>query len=181
MKYDIEKIETYIYTYNIGVPDIIIWATSLIIGSTVVFLYFNRSNFMTFLRNMSWSFLIGYLFLVFCTTIVFRETSDHTKICFQPLWSYRALYDSVIAEIILNVILFTPLGFLLGIAMKTPNWVKIVIVGGGISMIIELAQLLTRRGICNIDDVIHNTIGCCIGYTVLRIMIRGAKVYYAHK
>lgn len=175
MKYDIEKIKAYIYTYNTGVPEFIIWGTLLIIGISVIFLYYRRSNFMTFLRNASWSFFIGYLFLVFCTTVVFRESSDHTKCYFLPLRSYRALYNSVIAEIILNVILFVPIGIFLGGALKTHNWGKVLFAGFGISMAIEVVQFLTRRGICNIDDVIHNSLGCCLGYAVFRLVTYGKR------
>ena len=37
-------------------------------------------------------------------------------------------------------------------------------IGFGISLFIEVTQLISRRGICNIDDVIHNTLGCAIGF-----------------
>jgi glycopeptide antibiotics resistance protein len=42
-------------------------------------------------------------------------------------------------------------------------------IGCLLSAAIEILQLLTRRGVCNIDDVIHNTIGCAIGYGIFRL------------
>jgi glycopeptide antibiotics resistance protein len=36
--------------------------------------------------------------------------------------------------------------------------------GAGISLSIEVLQLFLRRGYSELDDVMHNTLGCLIGY-----------------
>ena len=39
------------------------------------------------------------------------------------------------------------------------------------SSVIELSQLALKRGLCEFDDVFHNTLGCVIGYGVGMMMI----------
>lgn len=60
-------------------------------------------------------------------------------------------------DITLNILLFIPLGFLLG----RKGW-KAVFLGFLISAFIECAQYLFLLGYCEADDVLNNTIGCGI-------------------
>lgn len=58
------------------------------------------------------------------------------------------------------------------------KWCDIAIVGCCLSIIIEGLQLITSRGLCETDDVIHNTLGAMIGYALfvlLRKFIKYAK------
>jgi glycopeptide antibiotics resistance protein len=71
------------------------------------------------------------------------------------------------------VVVFIPVGFLLGIAFKQMTWCKALLMGCGISVTIEALQLFLHRGFTETDDVMHNTFGCLIGYgimTILRIL-----------
>ena len=44
-------------------------------------------------------------------------------------------------------------------------------VGFVFSSVIELSQLVLKRGLCEFDDVFHNTLGCAVGYGVGVMMI----------
>lgn len=35
-----------------------------------------------------------------------------------------------------------------------------------VSLVIELGQLVFEKGVAEIDDLIHNTLGCAIGYLI---------------
>ena len=83
---------------------------------------------------------------------------------FQPFWSYANLYNKRIAEIIMNIIMFIPIGFFAGGALKKKHVWNAIEIGIVLSFFIEITQLITTRGVCNIDDVIHNTLGCVIGF-----------------
>lgn len=37
----------------------------------------------------------------------------------------------------------------------------------GISFFIEILQLILCKGLCEVDDVMHKTLGCLIGYGVV--------------
>lgn len=68
---------------------------------------------------------------------------------------------------VLNTAMFVPLGILLPLVFrKKINWKKIVLVGGGFSLVIEMTQLFEGR-YAEIDDLILNTLGAVIGYNIL--------------
>ena len=138
-------------------------------------LTYKQENRLSFVRNTSWCLFVAYLLLVICSTVLFRNYSENTKFFLLPLWSYKVLDNRIIAESILNVLLFLPIGFLLGAAIKHSNLLKILAFGFGLSVVIEAIQILSRRGVCNIDDVIHNTLGCAIGYALFWIFYKMAR------
>jgi glycopeptide antibiotics resistance protein len=72
----------------------------------------------------------------------------------------------MVAQHILNVLMFIPIGFFLCATIYGIRFMHVIEIGCLLSVMIEILQLITRRGVCNIDDVIHNTIGCAIGYGI---------------
>lgn len=67
---------------------------------------------------------------------------------------------------VLNVIMFMPLGFLLPLIWeKYRNSLKVLFIGFGFSLSIELGQLFNRRN-TDIDDLLMNTLGAIIGYYI---------------
>ena len=82
-------------------------------------------------------------------------------------WSYRE-WNTYWAEIITNIILFIPLGFLLG---RLVGW-KGILIAVGMSAAIEIIQLITYLGLFEIDDIIHNTVGAAIGYLLMMLFRR---------
>ncbi len=71
----------------------------------------------------------------------------------------------VLINIAGNVLAFMPLGFLLPlIADKKLKLWSVTLIAFGLSLGIELTQLVTRVGSCDVDDLILNTIGGVVGY-----------------
>ena len=67
------------------------------------------------------------------------------------------------AGIILNILLYLPLGYLLAILFPTlRNW-QILLIGCLCSVATELLQFRLKLGYCETDDVIYNTLGTAIG------------------
>lgn len=88
--------------------------------------------------------------------------------------SYREAYNkmelSLVRNIILNILLFVPFGFLLPIYTdKLKKLYKVVLLGFLVTLIIETIQYIARIGIFEIDDIFNNTIGVLIGYCVFMI------------
>lgn len=50
---------------------------------------------------------------------------------------------------------------------------KVLLVGAGLSVTIETLQFVMLRGFSEIDDVMHNTLGCLLGYGLYIIMKKG--------
>jgi len=114
--------------------------------------------------------LLEYLFVLICSTLVCRgqQFYDYARLELEPLWTYSAVLSHVpgvsVWDIILNVVLFIPLGFLVRLLIPTiPLW-KMVGIAMLISLFIETNQYFFEKGICQFDDLMHNMIGCVIGW-----------------
>ncbi|MCR4764633.1 MAG: VanZ family protein [Bacteroidaceae bacterium] len=164
MKYNLEYIKNYIFDYDIGVPTTVIIAIVLIVWCILIVLYRFKINNTLFIRQASFYLFCGYFFFVLCTTIFYREETFTKRYHLQPLWSYAKLYQEQLAQIFLNILLFIPIGFFSCGALKKKSMFYAIGIGFVLSFFIELTQLITTRGVFNVDDIIHNVLGCIIGY-----------------
>ena len=78
----------------------------------------------------------------------------------------------------MNVIVFIPVGMILGSllrvkgsstseATKSMTWLFTLLIGCGISVTIESLQFFLMRGFSEVDDVMHNTVGCIVGFMIV--------------
>ena len=126
-------------------------------------------------RSIVWLLFFEFMFLVLGMTVFFRPMGSKTM-DYPPFWSYASVWrdgdKTVLHEIILNVVLFVPLGFLWGIqSSKWPKkwqWLSTMILGISLSVVIELLQYCFKKGCVELDDVIHNTLGCLVGFVLWR-------------
>ena len=155
-------------------------------------------GFKTGLRYSATLLLIEYIFLLFCSTVIFRATGETRQYDFHPFWSYDR--PDLLIENIMNVIVFIPVGMILGSllrvkdswskygswfkvngsstseATKSMTWLIVLLIGCSISVTIEALQFCFMRGFSEVDDVMHNTLGCIAGYILvhgLRLMVKG--------
>ncbi len=164
MRHNLEYIKNYILDYDVGVPAMVIIAISLIVCCIIIVLYRFRLNYSLFIRQTSFCLFCGYFFFVLCTTIFFREETFEKRFQLYPFWSYTVLYNRLLAQLLLNVLMFVPIGLLVCGALKKKRILNAIGIGFVLSFFIELTQLITTRGVFNVDDVIHNVLGCIIGY-----------------
>ena len=115
-------------------------------------------------KKPSLGLLVGYAFLILAETVLIRKSFVGEHIKFELFWSWRQ-WKVQQSQIITNVIMFVPVGVLAGWLWK---W-KGMLVAAGLSVVIEILQLVTSRGLCEFDDVFHNIIGAAIGVGVLMI------------
>ena len=119
-------------------------------------------GFKSGLRYSAILLLVEYVFLLFCSTVIFRATGEISQYDFHPFWSYKAIQEGredLLAENIMNVVVFIPVGLLLGIAFKQVTCWKALLIGCSISVTIESLQFFLMRGFSEVDDVMHNTVG----------------------
>ncbi len=102
--------------------------------------------------------LAGYAFLILAETVLIRKPFEGSH--FQPeiFWSWRA-WKVQKNQILTNVVMFIPVGVLAGRLWK---W-KGLLVAAGLSGLIEVLQVLTARGLMELDDVMHNMVGAVVG------------------
>ncbi len=117
--------------------------------------------------------LVGYVILIYCTTVILRSPHEPEPFNFHLFWSYRAFLagkNAVMAEKIMNLAVFVPFGLLLECSFRSMDWKKAFLIGCSISISIEVLQLLFYRGCAELDDIFHNTLGCLIGYLIVSII-----------
>lgn len=163
MKYDIGLITKYVMEYDAGIPKSVVLGISVITCGAVLLLSMLKPDNPALIRKVSWWMFLTYLLMVLCFTIIFREEKNVAQISMKPIWEYYSLNYNQIAEAILNVLLFMPLGLLAGAAIRRKRFLKTVGLCCGISVTIEILQLVLKKGVCNIDDVINNSAGCIVG------------------
>lgn len=136
----------------------------------------------------SWILFIIYLvlmvyFLFFCEQFG-RTPSDEYRYNLAPFAEIKR-YTSYIQEIgavyviinlVGNVICFMPLGFVLPI-LSHRRWgvFRITCVSFLSSLLIELTQLVSKLGSCDVDDIFMNTCGGLLGYILFLIC---TKMYH---
>ena len=150
--------------YNTGIPTAMIIGVSILVSGIVVLLFWAKNNYSLFIRQASFCILIGYVFLVLCATVIFREETFEKRYELYPFRSYAILYNRLLAQLIMNVMMFIPIGFFASGALKKKNLWKVLGIGFVLSLFIELTQLISTRGVFSADDIIHNVLGCAIGF-----------------
>lgn len=148
---------------------------SIVIASFLVVLYivFNK-----FIKNKSIGIktivpmfiLVVYLVSLFQIVFLSREPGSRDGIDLQIFGTITgdARGNSYVIE---NIFLFIPLGFLVPLVFnKVRTFWRCIPIGFLLSICIEVTQLLTKRGFCQLDDVTMNTLGCMIGFLLWRLM-----------
>ena len=120
-------------------------------------------------RLLWWTVFISYMVVVLGATLMERGNFwTNTKI--MPLfYSYREAWVSGLAvdwrNIILNICMFMPFGFLLPLGFKICKSFWITSLAGLLfTAIIEGAQLYYHLGMFELDDLMNNTVGTMIGF-----------------
>lgn len=111
--------------------------------------------------------LLGiYLFAYLYLTILSRPVKLYHHMRLTPFWSYEAALQGnarLREEVILNILLYVPLGYLLHYAFPRLKWWMVILTGFLMSGLTETVQLFFKLGLCEVDDLISNTLGTVIG------------------
>jgi glycopeptide antibiotics resistance protein len=86
---------------------------------------------------------------------------------------YRAHAQTAVVNLVGNVVMFLPFGmFLPAIWKRLQRLWKVLPIGLLVILTVEITQLFTLRGKCDVDDVLLNMLGIGTGYMVWRIAKR---------
>lgn len=92
---------------------------------------------------------------------------------FNPNINLFPLINGFNLEFILNVFCFIPLGFICPMLSKLyEKWKKILLLGFGLSLVIEMSQLFTLYRATDINDLIANVLGTALGYLCFKFAIK---------
>ena len=145
-------------------------------------------------RALGVALLVVYACAYVRLTLVGRRVGAGPQANFQLFWSYRAALmregcwlrvqnAGMLQQIVLNYLLFVPLGCLLpftwperyvedGVARGVA---RMPLVAAACSLCVELSQLVLRVGLFELDDVLGNALGAVLGYVLYRLAWRVAR------
>ena len=102
-------------------------------------------------------------------------------ICWDPtvnLIPFQDFTSSNIEGMILNAVMFAPLGFLLpAYFQRYRQWNHTLFAGIATSLTAELIQLFTLRA-TYVDDLIMNTLGTLVGFLLAKLIFRHRSAVY---
>ena len=133
------------------------------------------------MRKYGWLVVLAYVIGVLLVTVVLRENKENvifniefTKGYFGGLEASTTKRDAF-----LNVLGFIPFGLLVCFAAKRFCVVLALLTGLFLSETIECMQVIFKRGIFDVNDLIANMIGTAIGCVVYMVIILVKKLKWS--
>ena len=138
--------------------------------------------------------LITYIVLfIYITTIIWYTVFSRSMTYEIPqtelFWSYRKWFSGdryYRKEILNNIVMFMPFGFLLNEVFyknnkKVNSWFIIFILSAFFSFFIETLQIIFVRGLAEMDDILNNSLGSILGmclHEILRLLISDRRFIF---
>ena len=121
-----------------------------------------------------------YLFAVLYITFLSRE-AEETRSNFELFNSYIMFFkyknDFYLDMIVYNIIMTIPFGLFLPLLYKPfRSFRRVAFAGFLYSLLIEISQCISGRGLFELDDLFNNTIGAMLGYW-LYILFNKMMIY----
>lgn len=173
------ELKVYLLSSLSNIPPFLLWGLVAIFGGGCAVLVL-RKGWKGGLRATAFLLLMEWLFLILCTAILFRESRVERAFNLIPFDSYlnypeNSYFIEAAAVNVLNIFMFIPLGLLLGLVLMGMTWNKVLLFGLCISFLIELLQFIFKRGLCETDDIIHNVLGCAVGFAIAKLTLTLTK------
>lgn len=142
--------------------------------------FHQRTNFI----HMIWVFIfLYYVYLVLETTGIgtIWEIGLYPGMKLQEEINLIPFRDGISLSMILNVVMFMPLGFLLPLLWKEyQSLVRTAIIGFCFSCGIEFCQLFNRR-VSDVDDLLMNMLGAILGWLIWIVFSRITHLKYGRR
>lgn len=145
----------------------------IIIGLAAgTYIYYRRSGGMRIVTAGQFAagfLLLGWFAVVLMLTTFSRGANFEGWFNFDlfsgyvSAWHQWSLFEWQL--ILFNMLMFAPLGFLLPLlSARTRRFVTVLLLSLLVTTGIEAVQAVTRRGIFELDDLLHNTLGSLAGF-----------------
>ena len=116
-------------------------------------------------KHKALTLFIAYLLFFSVYTLLIR-TPGPRRWNLIPFWEIRYALSGgtdTFHYLVINILLCIPMGYFAACAFENDRKWKIILRITCFSVLIEIVQLLTGRGLCEFDDVFNNTLGGAIG------------------
>lgn len=121
--------------------------------------------------------------IVIVSLTIFNRSPDARELVLIPFTSFvwAKTQPELYREMLMNVLLFVPLGLFLPFAFKNNNVLKSVLTAFLLSLFIETIQYIFGLGMAEVDDLMTNTLGAFVGSTSYWISKWSAGERLRHK
>ena len=174
-----EFLQHILRTLEVGailiIPAVVICIAALAVAFIVTK---KRGRGFNWLRAAAILILCGWFVLTVYVTLLRGENMSsyynfQLFLAWQEAWNQFTL--QVWLNVLLNIALFVPLGVLPLVFRYAEKWYLMLATGFLTSLAIESIQLVTRRGMFDVDDLFCNTVGAMLGWGIvmaIRAIIR---------
>lgn len=136
------------------------------VGLKAIFKYQNNKHII----NIEILWVIGLVLytcvIVYLTIIRRLPPGENHEFDLHLFWSYESWKElDVRWQVYMNIFLFIPFGFFLRERFSATLLIALML-----STCIELSQYIFCLGLCEIDDIAHNTFGALIGCMYYKIL-----------
>jgi glycopeptide antibiotics resistance protein len=97
----------------------------------------------------------------------------HNYVPFKTILPYlrgHPTWRDALRNLLGNILLFLPLGFLLPLLYRRISWKSVLGIAAALSLGIETLQLTLRAGIFDVDDLLLNALGALLGYLAFLLL-----------
>ena len=105
---------------------------------------------------------------------MFRDSSSAHSYELELFWSYKEWiihHNAALGmEILNNILLFFPLGFIMTDAFRKCPLRIVCLVSLILSGAVECCQLIFRLGLFEFDDILNNVLGAVLGWCVFHLL-----------
>lgn len=134
-------------------------------------------------RNSIAVFLGISIGVIAWVTIINRSVFIENPLAFKPLHSFASFLKDVerygfTGNFLGNIGLFIPIGIFFPFVFckrdspRRKKCLQTILFGFSLSVLVELIQLVLHKGYFSIDDMILNTFGSAIGFTIDKLITR---------
>jgi len=145
----------------------------------VVWLYKVAKNYKETNKTMLVAFFV-YMLMVGYVTIFSRDTSFRSDVVLD-LGSIRKVihthsFDDI-THMLLNIVMFIPLGFLLPCINREQfgSFIYSLVFALMLSAFIETTQMAFQIGLCDFEDLVANTFGAILGWAAFQVFRKYRK------
>lgn len=147
----------------------------------------NEKNHRTIMKFLFIIYMCALVYIVFFAESMGRTPQEGYVYNLTPLkeikrfwkyiWDMDTLGKMARLNIFGNIIAFIPFGMYLSYMTESKvRFISAFLYTFSLSLTIELVQLITKVGSCDVDDIILNTLGGVIGYILWYIYSKITKI-----
>ena len=159
----------FIFVLRVGISAVLLFT----LVSLGLVLY--KHSIINKIQRNSIILLSSYTVALLYFTVFGRYSQSYYRYEIDVFASYRKLFENfdtyVFKQIILNLLMLIPIGFLLCVIIKSKfKYLCAMVMSLLLTTVVEVLQFVSRCGTFEVDDLINNMIGAVIGIAIYAVL-----------